>query len=98
MSFEDFIKGASDVCYRPFTWSEPFDDSDAEDDEDEEELTGKEYSRMLTYLGEVETEKSHSNSSPYFEVFLNNLPKQFQDICHDLRNARLCSQGTSIKS
>ncbi|VDI07338.1 Hypothetical predicted protein [Mytilus galloprovincialis] len=96
MSFEDFIKGASDVCYRPFTWSEPFDDSDAEDDEDEEELTGKEYSRMLTYLGEVETEKSHSNSSPYFEVFLNNLPKQFQDICHDLRNARLCSQGLKV--
>ncbi|CAG2225847.1 unnamed protein product [Mytilus edulis] len=97
MSFEDFIKGASDVCYRPFTWSVPFDDSDAEDDEDEEELTGKEYSRMLTYLGEVETEKSHSNSSPYFEVFLNNLPKQFQqDICHDLRNVRLCSQGLKV--
>ncbi|XP_063447598.1 uncharacterized protein LOC134727148 [Mytilus trossulus] len=92
MSFEDFIKGASDVCYRPFAWSYPFDDSGAEDDEDEDELTGQEYSRMLTYLGEVEKEISHSNSTPYFEVFLNNLPKQFQDICHDVKNARLCSQ------
>ncbi|VDI07343.1 Hypothetical predicted protein [Mytilus galloprovincialis] len=94
MSFEDFIKGASDVCYRPFAWSSRFSDSDAKDDVDKKnkiKLTKKEYSRMLTYLGE-KIEKSKSSYSPSFEVFLDNMPEQFQNICHDLRNTVLCSQ------
>ncbi|CAC5373260.1 unnamed protein product [Mytilus coruscus] len=41
---------------------------------------------MLTYLGEVKNKTSQSNSSPNFEVYLNNLPKQYQDICLDFIN------------
>ncbi|XP_052068350.1 uncharacterized protein LOC127707706 [Mytilus californianus] len=78
MPFEEFIKGASDVCYRPFSWSFTSSDSDAEDFVDQDSLTKKEYSRMLTYLGEVKKETSQ-------KVFLNNPPKQFKDIFHDLR-------------
>ncbi|VDI07342.1 Hypothetical predicted protein [Mytilus galloprovincialis] len=89
MSFEEFIKGASDVCYRPFTWSTKMFYSNAEDVVDQDGFTEKEYSRMLTYLGEVKIETSQSNSTPYFEVFLNNLPKQYQDICHNLIKVRL---------
>ena len=98
MSFEEFIKGASDVCYRPFTWSTKMFYSNAEDVVDQDGFTEKEYSRMLTYLGEVKIETSQSNSTPYFEVFLNNLPKQYQDICHNLIKVRLGIQGTNIKS
>ncbi|CAG2197816.1 unnamed protein product [Mytilus edulis] len=89
MSFEEFIKGASDVCYRPFTWSTKMFYSNAEDVVDQDGFTEKEYSRMLTYLGEVKIKTSQSNSTPYFEVFLNNLPKQYQDICHNLIKVRL---------
>ncbi|XP_063444967.1 uncharacterized protein LOC134725239 [Mytilus trossulus] len=94
MSIEDFIKGASDVCYRPFAWSYKFNDSDsdAEEDVDKKKLTEKEYSLMLTYLGEEKIETSQSSSAPSFEVLLDNLPEQFQNICHDFRNAVLCSQ------
>ncbi|XP_071148768.1 uncharacterized protein [Mytilus edulis] len=100
MSFEDFIKGASDVCYRPFEWSSTISGFDAEDDVDKRKkknkLTEKEYSRMLTYLGEEKIEAYQSNSYPSFEVFLNYLPKQFQDICYDLRKARLSIQELQI--
>ncbi|XP_076074371.1 uncharacterized protein LOC143045629 [Mytilus galloprovincialis] len=78
MSFEEFIKGASDVCYRPFNRYYVEEDWPAENY----------FSRIQNFSGKVRNKTFKSKSTSYFDVFLNNLPKQFEDLCHDLRNVK----------
>ncbi|XP_071129366.1 uncharacterized protein [Mytilus edulis] len=88
MSFEEFIKGASDVCYRPFNKFIVSRNAYAEDDVEENGPAEKKYSRIQNFYGEVRNKTFKSKSTSYFDIFLNNLPKQYEDICHDLRNVK----------
>lgn len=76
MSLQEFIKGASDVCYRPPKFR--FSVRAAENI-----LSKIEYTRMLQYLGEIEDQTSTTSSVPALEVILNKMPTRFKDL-HDV--------------
>ncbi|CAG2217052.1 unnamed protein product [Mytilus edulis] len=76
MSLQEFIKGASDVCYRPPKFR--FSVRAAENI-----LSKIEYTRMLQYLGEIEDQTSATSSVPALEVILNKMPTRFKDL-HDV--------------
>ncbi|CAG2239210.1 unnamed protein product [Mytilus edulis] len=88
MSFEEFIKGASDVCYRPFNEFYASRKAHAEEDVEEDGPAEKSYSRIQTFSGKVRNETFKSKSTSYFDEFLNSLPKEFADLCQVLRNVK----------
>ncbi|VDI11292.1 Hypothetical predicted protein [Mytilus galloprovincialis] len=88
MSFEEFIKGASDVCYRPFNEFYASRKAHAEEDVEEDGPAEKSYSRIQTFSGKVRDETFKSKSTSYFDEFLNSLPKEFADLCQVLRNVK----------